>query len=196
MRRGITVAPIVILLVLTSLLPGLSLAAAQDGVGPKVLRVNWGDPPETLDPQHSDQGQWSLSGGLDYEGLTRIDEELQPVPGAAESWEFSPDGKTLTFHLRDGLVFSDGVPVTAEHFRYAAERICSPQLNSRSRGSFVDLIGCEEIFNAADDAAAAAAARAALGVRALDDHTLEYRFTRPAPYFLALAANWGTIPLR
>ena len=90
MRRGITVAPIVILLVLTSLLPGLSLAAAQDGVGPKVLRVNWGDPPDTLDPQHSDQGQWSISGGLDYEGLTRIDEELQVVPGAAESWEFSP----------------------------------------------------------------------------------------------------------
>jgi oligopeptide transport system substrate-binding protein len=198
MRRGITTAPFVVVFLLGSLLSGLAATAqSQTGGQAYVLRLNWGpELPETLDPQHSDLGQWSMSGGLDWEGLTRIDEELQPVPGAAESWEFSADGKILTFHLRDGLVFSDGVPVTAEHFRYAAERICSPQLNSRSRGSFVDLIGCEEIFNAADDTAAAAAARAALGVRALDDHTLEYQFTRPAPYFPALAANWGTIPLR
>src|SRR5215212_10065401 len=128
MRRGITVAPIVILLVLTSLLPGFSLAAAQDDVGPKVLRVNWGEVPETLDPQLSHSGQWSISGGLDFEGLTRIDEELQVVPGAAESWEFSADGKTITFHLRAGLVYSDGVPLVAAHFVYAAQRLCSPEL--------------------------------------------------------------------
>jgi oligopeptide transport system substrate-binding protein len=152
--------------------------------------------PETLDPQHSDLGQWSMSGGLDYEGLTRIDEELQPIPGAAESWEFSPDGTTVTFHLRHGLVFSDGVPVTAEHFRYAAERVCSPELSSRSRGELAELIGCEALFNAGDDAAAAAAAKAAFGVRVLDDQTLEYQFTRPAPYFPAQAAGWRTIPLR
>jgi oligopeptide transport system substrate-binding protein len=189
MRRGITAAPIVVVFVLGSLLSSLvATAQGQTARQAHVLRMNWGpDMPETLDPQHSDLGQWSMSGGLDWEGLTRIDEELQPVPGAAESWQFSADGKTLIFHLRDGLVFSDGVPVTAEDFRYAAERICSPQLNSRSRGSFVDLIGCEELFTAGDDDVAAA--RAALGVRALDDHTLEYRFTQPAPYFLAQAAN-------
>ena len=107
MRRGITVAPIVVVLVLGSLLPGLASTAARRAAGhAHVLRINWGPSvPETLDPQHSDEGQWSISGGLDYEGLTRIDEKLQVVPGAAESWEFSPDGKTLTFHLRDGLVY-------------------------------------------------------------------------------------------
>jgi oligopeptide transport system substrate-binding protein len=196
MRRGITVAPIVLLLVLTSLLPALSLAEGQDDLEAKVLRVNWGDPPETLDPQHSDQGQWSISGGLDYEGLTRIDEELQVVPGAAESWEFSPDGKTLTFHLRDGLVYSDGVPVVAEHFVYAAQRLCSPELNSRSATLLFEVIGCKALFNSAGDAAAAAAAKAEFGVRALDDRTLEYHFTRPAPYFLVQASNWCAIPLR
>jgi oligopeptide transport system substrate-binding protein len=197
MRRGITVAPIVVLL-LGSLLPSPAPTAAGQTAGQAhVLRMNWGpDMPDTLDPQHSDQGQWSMSGGLDYEGLTRIDEELQPVPGAAESWTFSADGKTLTFHLRDGLVFSDGVPVAAEHFRYAAERVCSPELNSRSRGELAELIGCEALFNAGDDAAATAAAKAAFGVRVLDDQTLEYRFTRPAPYFPAQAAGWRTIPLR
>jgi oligopeptide transport system substrate-binding protein len=169
--------------------------AAQDAEA-KILRMNWGGFPDTLDPQHGDQGHWEMSGGLDYEGLTRVNEELQPVPGAAESWQFSADGKTLTFHLRNDLVFSDGVPVTAEHFRYAAERICGAELDSRSRDLLADVIGCVELFDAGDDAAAVAVARAALGVRVLNDHTLEYRFTRPAPYFPSLAAQWGTIPLR
>ncbi len=198
MRRGITVAPIALALVLGSLLPNLALPAAVRTAGQAhVLRMNWGPSlPDTLDPQLSDQGQWEMSGGLDYEGLTRIDEELQPVPGAAESWTFSADGKTLTFHLRDGLTFSDGVPVTAEHFRYAAERICGAELDSRSRDILADVIGCEALFKAGDDTAAAAAARSALGVRALDNQTLEYRFTRPAPYFPAQAAGWATVPLR
>jgi oligopeptide transport system substrate-binding protein len=160
-----------------------------------VLRINWGDPvPDTLDPQRSDEGQWSVSGGLDYEGLTRIDDELQIVPGAAESWEFTPDGKTLTFHLREGLVFSDGVPLTAEHFRYGAERLCSPELTLRSAPLLFDVVGCEEYYNSAGDAEAAARAR--LGVQALDDRTLQYQFIRPAPFFPDLAANWSSIPLR
>ena len=161
MRRGITVAPIALALLLGALLPSLALPAVVQTAGQEhVLRMNWGPSmPDTLDPQLSDQGQWEMSGGLDYEGLTRIDEELQPVPGAAESWTFSADGKTLTFHLRDGLVFSDGVPVTAEHFRYAAERICSAELDSRSRDILADVIGCEALFKAGDDTVAAAAAR-------------------------------------
>jgi oligopeptide transport system substrate-binding protein len=196
MRRGITAAPIVVVFLLSSLLSNLDGAQGQTAGPAHVLRVNGGpELPETLDPQHSDLGQWSVSGGLDYEGLTRLDDELQPIPGAAESWEFSPDGTTITFHLRDGLVFSDGVPVTAEHFRYAAERVCSPELDSRSRGDLADLIGCEALFDARDDAAAAAA-RADFGVRVLDERTLEYRFTAPAPYFPSLASGWRTIPLR
>ena len=72
-------------------------------------------------------------GGLDYEGLTRVDEELRIVPGAAESWAFSDDGMTLTFHLREGLVYSDGVPVTAEHFRLRrGADLQTRSLNSRS----------------------------------------------------------------
>ena len=94
MRRGITAAPMVVVFLLGSLLSSLAAAQGQTAGQAHVLRVNWGpEMPETLDPQHSDLGQWSMSGGLDYEGLTRIDEELQPIPGAAESWDFSPDGK-------------------------------------------------------------------------------------------------------
>jgi oligopeptide transport system substrate-binding protein len=205
MRPGITVAPLVVVLLLASLLSGPARVTAQNGPIPHVLRVNWGDPPpDTLDPQLSHSGQWGISGGVDFEGLTKLDEELQPVPGAAESWEFSPDGKTITFHLREGLVFSDGVPVTAEHFVYAAQRLCGPELNTRSAMEFFAVVGCEELFTSLDDATGiaaedeitVAAAEAQLGVRAVDERTLEYRFEKPAPYFLVLAARWRAIPLR
>src|SRR3954468_16908720 len=163
MRRLLTALPTFCVLAGVVTVGGMPATATQD-LGARVLRMNW-DPsmPDTLDPQQSDQGQWSMSGGLDYEGLTRIDEELQVAPGAAESWDFSADGTTLTFHLREGLVYSDGVPVRAEDFRYAAERICSPELNSRSVDLLADVIGCMDLFHSAGDAAAAKA-KAAFGV--------------------------------
>ena len=66
MRRGITVAPIVVVFLLCSLLSSLATAQGQAAGQAHVLRMNWGpDMPETLDPQHSDLGQWSMSGGLD-----------------------------------------------------------------------------------------------------------------------------------
>ena len=196
MRRLLTLLPTAVILVSLLTLGGLPATASQAAPGDHVLRVDWGGLPDTLDPQHSDQGQWSVSGGLDFEGLTRIDEELQVAPGAAESWQFSSDGKVITFHLRDGLVYSDGVPVTAADFVYAAERICSPELNSRSVSLLADVIGCMDLNTAGGDAAAEAKARATFGVRAIDDRTIEYRFTRPAPYFPTQASIWATIPLR
>jgi oligopeptide transport system substrate-binding protein len=93
------------------------------------------------------------------------------------------------------LVFGDGVPVTAAHFRYVMERVCSPDLDSESASYYFDVVGCEAMF-AAENAAASEAAKASLGVRALDDRTLEYTFDQPAPYFPVVASNWGTIPLR
>jgi oligopeptide transport system substrate-binding protein len=197
MRRTLTVAPLLVALVLGTLVLGFTPAVATQERVPKILRINWGDYfPETLDPQLSHSGQWAISGGLDFEGLTRIDEELQVVPGAAESWEFSPDGKTLTFHLRDGLVFSDGTPITAEHFRFGIERMCSPELDADSAIQLFDVVGCEELFTATGDATAAEEATSGLGARAVDDQTLEIQFDQPVPYFPVVAANWGTIPLR
>ena len=196
MRRRATAVAVLAVLLLASLLPGISMVMAQDGATPGVLRVNWGDPiPDTLDPQLSHWGQWGISGGVDYEGLTRLDEELMPVPGAAESWQFSEDGKTLTFHLRDGLVFSDGVRIFAEHFVYGAQRLCSPELDSASASLLFDVVGCEELYTNVDGATGTAA-KANLGVRALNERTVEYRFDRPAPYFLVSAARWAAIPLR
>src|SRR5689334_16464706 len=101
--------PLVLALVL--LAPATSLLAvptAQAQTGGKVLRVRQPFYPDVLDPQKLSFIQEADVMALAFEGLTRLDKDLHTVPAAAESWEFSPDGKTLTFHLREGLTYSDG----------------------------------------------------------------------------------------
>jgi oligopeptide transport system substrate-binding protein len=204
MRPRLIAATLLVVLVLGSLLPASApTAAIQDAVGPKILRIAWGYFPETLDPQQTDIGQYQVT-GLAFEGLTRQDEELAIVPAAAESWEFSADGMTLTFRLRDGLVYSDGSPLTAERFRYAIERQCDPYNEFLDVSSLFVIVGCET-FNTSLDTEGGTpaageggyeAARANLGARALDDRTLEIRFTRPAPYFPAVAAGSAFRPVK
>jgi ABC-type transport system substrate-binding protein len=97
--------------------PGAIASSATE----HVLRIGRvGSFPDTFDPRTTDYAFAVPS--LVFEGLTRQDEQLNTVPAAAESWEFSDDGLTLTLHLRDGLVYSDGSPLTAVRFRYAIER--------------------------------------------------------------------------
>jgi ABC-type oligopeptide transport system substrate-binding subunit len=195
MHRRMTAVPIFILLIVGMLVAWVAPVAATQEGSAKILRINAGDFfPETFDPQLSDNGQGFYL--VDFEGLTRIDEELQVVPAAAESWAFSSDGTTLTFSLRQGLVFSDGVPITAEHFRAGIARMCSPELDSRLAIQLFDIVGCEQQFTGGAADPATATASAALGVRALDDRTLQIQFERPAPYFPALASIWVAFPLR
>lgn len=176
---------------------------AAESAPPKMLRVQWaGEWIDDLEPQTNESGIMDLT-MLNYEGLTRFDEELNVVPGAAESWQISPDGLTITFHLREHLTYSDGAPLTAERFRYAIARRCDPRLTSWGAESLFDIVGCKELNAAspADDATPAnrsahARAKANLGVTAVDDRTLEIRLRQPAPYFPTIAAGLGFIPIK
>jgi oligopeptide transport system substrate-binding protein len=175
-----------------------------------VLRIGRSFYPDTFDPQTTDYSFAVPS--LVFEGLTRQDEQLNTVPAAAESWEFSDDGLTLTFHLRDGLTYSDGSPLTAERFRYAVERSC----DARTAAPYVNFIfaiaGCEA-FNTslgteeagegtpvatpgAEAVAAYEAARANLGVKARDDRTLEITLAHPAAYLPTVASTWLFYPIQ
>ena len=179
--------------------------AARQG-GPKVLRIHQVLYPETADPQKS-----SFSGEIaflvaNYEGLTRLDRDGQTAPAAAESWAFNADGTVLTFKLRAGLTYSDGSPLTAARFRDAVERACDPNTAGDYQYVLFDVVGCQEWATlyaedaatpvARDDAAAYEAARAALGVTALDDQTLEIRLKQPAPYFPSVAGLWVFFPAK
>jgi oligopeptide transport system substrate-binding protein len=177
-------------------------AAAESSAAAHVLRIGRVGLNPTFDPQRND---WSfVVPALAYEGLTKLDEQLNVAPAAAESWEFSDDGLTVTFHLRDGLTYNDGSPLTAERFRYAVERDCDPQTEAPYVEFVFIIAGCEAFATSlpateaeegtpvatpgAAELAAYEEARANLGVRALDDRTLEIDLVHPAPYFPAIAA--------
>lgn len=196
---------ITFLVVVVVLLPTLvSQAVAQD-TG-KVLRIHQLFYPETIDPQKS-----SFSGEIaflvaNYEGLTRPDRDLKTAPAAAERWEANADGSVWTFTLREGLTYSDGSPLTAERFRYTVERACNPNTAGDYQYVLFDIAGCAEFASlyatdaatpvAPDDTAAFEAARAALGVKALDDRTLEITLNGPAPYFPSIAGLWVFFPAK
>jgi oligopeptide transport system substrate-binding protein len=93
--------------------------------GTYINRGNGGEP-KSLDPHHID-GTWeaNIDGDL-FVGLVTEDASGNPIPGAATSWETSADGKTWTFHIRKAL-WSDGVPVTAQDFVFAWERLLDPK---------------------------------------------------------------------
>ena len=96
--------------------------------GEKILSVQVGPNPETIDPALNsavDGGNMLLHS---FECLLIVDQDGQLAPGQAETWETSEDGLTWTFHLRDGLKWSDGSDLTANDFVYSWKRVCDPEV--------------------------------------------------------------------
>ncbi|MCS7255623.1 MAG: peptide ABC transporter substrate-binding protein [Thermomicrobium sp.] len=172
-------------------------AAVTTTGGEKILRIHEYTYPDVFDPQKSSFSNEIAVLHMNYEGLTRLDQNLNTVPAAAESWEFNQDGTVVTFHLRAGLKYSDGTPLTAERFRYAVERTCDPKTAGEYQSILFDIVGCQEFAETdPNDQAAYQAARQKLGVEAPDDRTLIVRLTHPAPYFPTIASLWVFYPAR
>ncbi len=120
-------------------------------------------------------------------GLTQADPEGRPIPGMATSWETSADGKVWTFHLRDAK-WSDGVPMSADDFVYSLRRLLDPKTGAQY-ASLMYIIQNAEAVNAGK------LPLSALGVRAIDPHTLEIRLVHPAPYLPELAKHQTMYPV-
>ncbi|HET7055380.1 MAG TPA: ABC transporter substrate-binding protein, partial [Thermomicrobiales bacterium] len=136
---------------LALVLPLVAITAhAQDTA--KVLRIHHQVYPDVVDPQKSGFVNEIDILALAYEGLTRIDDQQQTVPGAAESWEYNDDATQITFHLRDGLKYSDGSPLTAENFRYAVERTCDPKTAGEYQYLLFEVVGCADFAGLNADA--------------------------------------------
>jgi oligopeptide transport system substrate-binding protein len=110
--------------------------------------------------------------------------------GQAESYEVSDDGKTYTFKIRSDAKWSDGEPVKAEDWVYAWQRLVDPKTASEY-GYFLDGI----VVNAAEIQAEEKKPEE-LGIKALDDSTLEIKLCQDTPYFLELCAFASLVPLR
>jgi len=91
-----------------------------------LLRINLGTYPDVVDPQKSSYVNEIAHLKMFYEGLTKLNEKLETIPGAAEKWEYSPDATVLTFTLRQGLMYSDGTLLNAKRFQYSILRNVDP----------------------------------------------------------------------
>src|SRR5918996_1287665 len=91
--------------------PAATEPPATEPAEPGLLRVNLGTFPDIIDPQKSSFVNEIAHLQLFYEGLTRLDNDLNTVEAAAESWEYNEDSTVLTFALREGLTYSDGSPL-------------------------------------------------------------------------------------
>lgn len=155
-------------------------AGETTGTGDKILSVQVGPDPETIDPALNsavDGGNMILHS---FECLLAVDQDGKLAPGQAESWETSEDGLTWTFHLRDGLKWSDGSDLTANDFVYSWKRVCDPMVAAPYAETVLGMVaGFNEAIEGNLDA---------LQVAAADDKTLVVTLSTPCTYFGSLAA--------
>ena len=121
------------------------------------------------------------------EGLLAYDEQNHLIPGIAERWEM--DEQDARFYLRKNARWSDGEPVTAHDFVFAWQTVVNPRTASRYAFILAPIKNAERIIEGK-------LKPEQLGVKALDDFTLEVRFERPCAYFLNLTTFATYYPVR
>jgi oligopeptide transport system substrate-binding protein len=152
--------------------------------------------PETIDPTMNTSVDGATLVIHAFEGLTVINEKLEAVPGAAASYKISDDGLVYTFTLRDDAKWSDGQPVKAQDFVYSWQRLCNPATAS-DYSYMIDMVaGVADIIYADDPATVPADAVSKIGIKALDDKTVEITLASKCAYFLEIAAFPACVPLR
>lgn len=190
-----------LLLVLAAFVLVLTLSACNNGDDDAELVVfNWniGADPRTLDP-----GLNGASDGGDvinntFEGLVR-EKNGEVLPGMAESWEVSADGKTVTFNIREDAKWSDGTALTADDFVRSWLRAMDPR--SASEYSWIwhytHVVGAEEFADsAATDDATLDALAAAVGIESQDDGAkFVVELTSPTDWFVSLMAFYHFMPV-
>ena len=120
-----------------------------------------------------------------YENLVSLDDDDNTVPGAAESWDYDEDTLTYTFHLRKDGVWTNGDPVTAKDFEFAWSQALNPDVASDYAYFLYFIKNAEKYFNGEvtwDE----------VGVKVVDDYTLEVTLEQPTPYALFLF-SFGTL---
>lgn len=166
--------------------PDFYWASIEDGDS---ISINISTEPPDMDPQTTtDAVSFTLLGHL-FEGLTRLDQDSSAMPGIAKDWDVSEDGLTWTFNLRDDAVWSNGDPVTAHDFEYGWKRALDPELASQYAYIVYDHIKNGAAYYNGD------VGEDEVGVKALDDTTLEVVLENPAPYFDTLVTFGTFMPL-
>lgn len=163
--------------------PGTVLAEKQE------LVRNNGSEPSSLDPHKVESDvENNIISDL-FEGLVSVSPAGEIQPRLAEKWE-NKDNTVWTFHLRPGVTWSDGTAITAQDIVWSWQRLVSPFTAS----PYASYPGNMHIVNGAEIAQGQKAPET-LGVKALDDTTLEVTLTQPNAAFLAMLAHPSLVPL-
>jgi oligopeptide transport system substrate-binding protein len=143
-----------------------------------VTIINYAEP-DSLDPAIIvSQPDMRIVRGM-FEGLARLDPKTgEAIPGLAEKWDISPDGKIYTFHLRPNLVWSTGEPITADDVVYSWMRVLNPMTGSDYASSLFDIKNAEDFSNGKIKDASQ------VGIRALDKQTVQIELNGPRPFFI------------
>ena len=123
-----------------------------------------------------------------WAGLLSFDQDFNPIPDWAESWEPNDDATVWTFHIRpDNIGFANNDPVTAETFAYSWKRMLNPETRAPYASILFDIKGAEDInLNGAD--------LDTLGVTVVDDWTLEVEMIAPRGLFPIIVAYYACVP--
>jgi len=165
--------------------------------------VNLAGEPPSIDPNLS---SWAASRTCIlrcFQGLLGFNKDLSlkadvasEIPTVANKG-ISADGKTYTFKLNSKVTWSDGKKVTAKDFEYSIKRMLNPDYAAEYASFYYDIVGAETYNGAVKETDAnKASLKAAVGVKAVDDGTLEIKLAQPRPTFLSLMALWPVYPVR
>ena len=155
-------------------------ATTDNAAGPKVLKLNLHSEPPTADPGIAEDTTSSTIITATFEGLTRVGKDNKVHEAAAESYTVSEDGKKYTFKIRDNK-WSNGDAVTAKDFEFAWKRALDPKTASNYAYQLYYVKGAEAYNKGTGKVED-------VGVKAVDDKTLEVELNNPTPFFLELVA--------
>lgn len=160
----------------------------EEGDKARTLHIGNSAEPLSLDP-HQASGTWEnrIIGDM-LIGLTTDDQKGRPIPGMATEWTTSADGLVWTFKLRDAK-WSDGVPVTANDFVYAWQRIMTSKPPAKYASILYVVKNAEQIYDGRIKDVNQ------LGIKAIDDKTLVVTLEHPAPYLPGLLTHYTSFPI-
>jgi oligopeptide transport system substrate-binding protein len=163
-------------------------AAALAPADKQILRYPDQEPIH-FDPATMEGRPEILIGMALFDPLITFDDSGHIVPLAARSWEVSKDELTYTFHLRPGMQWSDGHPVTAADYEYAWKRVADPETASDYASAFYPIKGALD-FNKGKTKD-----RNTVAIKAVNALTLRVTLTEPAAYFPRLVSTWNFMPV-
>lgn len=147
-----------------------------------MITVDLGADISTLDPQMAEDVQSTRVAYDLFEGLLTQDQSNKPIPGLAEKWDISPDGKIYTFHLRNGLKFSDGSPITADDVVYSFQRVADPKIASPYNLLVSNVVNGQAIIDGK-------MAPTNLGIKAINNNTVQITLNHADNAFLSICTQ-------